>query len=129
MASQSKAGKRGKGAGTSTEGKKVKIYGGEMWRAVQGWGEGEGAVVIMGDKRRLRIDKMELWQVEVKNKLQPAIEAAIENAQKVQDGEDEISFSEKVNRTAEEYNNQPVVINQFTTTVTIRGAGLWLTKM
>ena len=73
MASQSKAGKRGKGAGASTEGKKAKIYGGEMWRAVQGWGEGEGAVVIMGDKRRLRIDKMELWQVEVKNKLQPAI--------------------------------------------------------
>ena len=68
MASQSKAGKRRKGAGSSTEGKKAKIYRGEMWRAVQGWGEGEGAVVIMGDKRRLRIDKMELWQVEVKNK-------------------------------------------------------------
>ncbi len=58
MASQSKAGKRGKGAGASTEGKKAKIYEEEMWRAVQGWGEGEGAVVFIGDKRRLRIDKM-----------------------------------------------------------------------
>ncbi len=90
MASQNKAGKRGKGAGAVIEGKKAKIYGGEMWRAVQGWGEGEGAVVIMGDKRRLRIDKMDLWQVEVKNKLRPAIEAAMENAQKIQEGEDEI---------------------------------------
>ena len=84
MATQSKAGKRGKGSGASTKGKKAKIYGGEIWRAVQGWGEGEGAVVIMGDKRRLRIDKMELRQIKVKNKLQPAIEAAKENAQNVQ---------------------------------------------
>ena len=119
MASQSKAGKRGKGAEASTEGKKAKIYGGEMWRAVQGWGEGEGAVVIMGHKRRLGIDKMELWQFEVQNKLQPAIEVAMEIAQKVQEGEDEISFLEKVNGTAEEYNNQPVVISQFTTTADI----------
>ena len=90
-----------------------------MWRAVQGRGEGEGAVVIMGDKRQLRIDKMELWQVEVKNKLQLAIEAAMENARKVQEGENEILFSEKVNRTAEENNNQPVVISQFTTAANI----------
>ena len=55
MASQNKAGKRGKGAGAVIEGKKAKIYGGEMWKAVQGWGEGEVAVVIMGYKRRLRI--------------------------------------------------------------------------
>ena len=67
MASQSKAGKRRKGAGASTEGKKAKIYEGEIWRAVQGWGEGEWAVVIMGDIGRLRIDKMDLQQVEVKN--------------------------------------------------------------
>ncbi len=44
----------------------------------------------MGDNRRLIINKMALWQVEVKNKLQLVIEVAIENSQKVQEGEDEI---------------------------------------
>ena len=44
----------------------------------------------------------------------------MENAQKVQEGEDEISYLEKVIVTAEEYNNQPVVISQFTTAADIK---------
>ena len=31
------------------EGKNKKTYGRVRWRAVKGWREGEGAVVIMGD--------------------------------------------------------------------------------
>ena len=63
-----KPGKRGREQTGVGEGKKKKIYGGVRWRAVRGWVEGEGAVVIMGDYRQLRIDKMELWKIEVKAK-------------------------------------------------------------
>ena len=76
--------KRGRGKTGGAEGKKKKVYGGVMWRAVKGWGEGEGDVVIMGDNRQLRIDKMELWKVEVKEKLNDAIEAAMRNAQEAE---------------------------------------------
>ncbi len=66
------------------------------WRDVRGCGEGEGAVVIMGDNRQLKIDKMELWKVEVKEKLNNTIETAMRNAQKAEEGTDETSVSQKV---------------------------------
>ncbi len=80
-----------------------------------GWGEGEGAVVIMGDNRQLRIDKMELWKDEVKAKLNNAIEAAMRNAQKAEEGTDKTSFSQKVKEAGEEKERQRVTIGQVTT--------------
>ena len=97
-----KLGKRGREQTGVGEGKKKKTYEGVRWRAVRGWGEGEGAVVIMGDNRQLRIDKMELWKVEVKSKLNNTIEAAMRNSQKAEEGTDEKSFSQKVNEAGEE---------------------------
>ncbi len=88
-----KLGKRGREQTGVGEGKKKKTYEGVRWRAVRGWGEGEGAVVIMGDNRQLRIDKMELWKVEVKAKLNNAMEAGMRNEQKVEEGTDKKSFS------------------------------------
>ena len=44
--------KRGREQTGVGEGKKKKTYGGVRWTAVKGWGEGEGAVVIMGDNRQ-----------------------------------------------------------------------------
>ena len=114
-----KPGKRAREQTGVGEGKKKKIYGGERWRAVRGWGEGEGAVVIMGDNRQLRIDKMELWKVEVKAKLNNAIETAMRNAQEAEEGTAETSFSKKVNEAGEENERQTVTIGQVTTAVDI----------
>ena len=73
----------------------------------------------MGDNRQLRIDKMELWKVEVKAKLNSAIEAAMRNAQEAEEGKDETSFSQKVNGAGEENERQTVTIGQVTTAADI----------
>ena len=73
----------------------------------------------MGDNRQLRIDKMELWKVEVKAKLNNSIEAAMRNTQKAEAGTDETSFSQKVNEAGEENERQTVTIGQVTTAADI----------
>ncbi len=45
---------------------------------------------------------MELWKVEVKDKLSKAIEAAMRNAQEAEEGLDKTTFSQKVNEAGEE---------------------------
>ena len=89
--------KCGRGRTDGIEGKKARVYGGTMWRAVQGWGEGEGAMVMMGDNRELRIDKIDLWKGEVREKLEKAIEKAMLNAALSEAEGVEIEFSQKVN--------------------------------
>ena len=70
---------------------------------------------MMGDNRQLRIDKMELWRVEVNEKLNTAIESAMRNAQEAEKGLVEVTFSQKVNTAGEGNVEQTVAISQFTT--------------
>lgn len=71
---------------------------------------------MMGDNRELRIDKIDLWKGEVREKLEKAIEKAMLNAALSEAEGDEIEFSQKVNSMGSEVEKaQTVVISQFTT--------------
>ena len=60
--------------------------------AVIGWGEGG---VIVTEHGQVRIDRMDMWKVEVRRKLEPAIEEAKRNAVRNAEGKETTLFLKK----------------------------------